>query len=289
MVTVPAFLAVVVDLDGTVVSDRAVSPATACAATDLVAKGTPLIAATARTPAGVATLDVLTPHLTAVVGCGGALGWCPSTGRVLWRHVIAADRVKQLVELVTKRIPGAGIAAHDGHHWRLTQRFAALRGSSRSGVVQIAAAQDIGRHPACTMAVCHEALSSDELAEVLTAADFDPSATISYSAAGMIEIGPADVDKGTGTRQVLDLLGVPATQVVAFGDMPNDLPVFALCGVSVAMGNAHPAVRAAATSVCTCVHDDGVARALHEFEMTSGRMLREPRPVTTCGCRALPK
>jgi len=113
----------------------------------------------------------------------------------------------------------------------------------------------------------------------------DPPETISYSAAGMIEIGPAQVDKGTGTSQVLDLLGVPATQAVAFGDMPNDLPVFALCGTSLAMGNAHPAVQAAATSVCTCVHDDGVARALHECEMTSGRMLREARSVTTCGCR----
>jgi hydroxymethylpyrimidine pyrophosphatase-like HAD family hydrolase len=264
VVAVPSFLAVVVDLDGTVVSDRAVSPATVCAAADLFANGTPLVAATARTPAGVATLDVLTPHLTAAVCCGGALGWSPSTGRVLWRHVIADDRVKQLVKFVTERIADAGIAAHDGRQWRITQGFAALRGSSRSGVVQIvAAAQDIGRHPACTIA--------------------------SYSAAGMIEIGPAYVDKGTGTRQVLDLLGIPATQVVAFGDMPNDLPVFALCGVSVAMGNAHPTVRAAATSVCACVHDDGVARALHEFDMTSGRMLRETRSSTSCGCRALPK
>jgi Cof subfamily protein (haloacid dehalogenase superfamily) len=283
VVAVPSFLAVVVDLDGTVVSDRAVSQATVRAGADLVAKGTPLIAATARTPAGVASLEVLTPHLTAAVCCGGALGWCPSTGRVLWRHMIAADRVHRLVEFVTKRIAGAGIAAHDGRQWRITQDFATPRGFTRSGVVKTVTARDIGRHPACTMAICHETLSSGELAEILTAADVDPPNTTSYSTAGMIEIGPAHVDKGTGTRRVLDLLGIPATRVVAFGDMPNDLPVFALCGVSVAMGNAHPDVQAAATSICTCVHDDGVARALHEFEMTSGAMLSEPS-VTTCGC-----
>ena len=45
-------------------------------------------------------------------------------------------------------------------------------------------------------------------------------------------------------------------------DMPNDLPMFACCGRSVAVGNAHPAVLAAATMTTAAAAEDGFGRGL---------------------------
>jgi hydroxymethylpyrimidine pyrophosphatase-like HAD family hydrolase len=58
--------------------------------------------------------------------------------------------------------------------------------------------------------------------------------------------------------------GIGAESVIAFGDMPNDLPLFAWAGTSCAVANAHPAVRAAATHVIGSNDDDGVAEYLEK-------------------------
>lgn len=54
-------------------------------------------------------------------------------------------------------------------------------------------------------------------------------------------------------------LGIAAEQVIAFGDMPNDLSMFGWAGRAFAVGNAHPSVIAAADAVIGPVEEDGVA------------------------------
>ena len=44
-------------------------------------------------------------------------------------------------------------------------------------------------------------------------------------------------------------LDIPLGQVLAIGDNPNDVPMFAAAGTSVAMGNAPPEVKDSATVV----------------------------------------
>jgi hydroxymethylpyrimidine pyrophosphatase-like HAD family hydrolase len=50
--------------------------------------------------------------------------------------------------------------------------------------------------------------------------------------------------------------------VLAFGDMPNDVPMMTWAGRSVAMANAHPAVREVADEVTLSNDEDGVAAYL---------------------------
>ena len=85
------------------------------------------------------------------------------------------------------------------------------------------------------------------------------------SSSGMVEVSAAGVTKAAGLAWVADRLGVPAHEVVAFGDMPNDLPMLAWAGWGVAMGNAHPAVLAAADDVTGSNDDDGVAAYLERL------------------------
>jgi Cof subfamily protein (haloacid dehalogenase superfamily) len=85
------------------------------------------------------------------------------------------------------------------------------------------------------------------------------------SSSGMVEVSAAGITKAAGLAWVADRLGVPASEVVAFGDMPNDLPMFGWAGWGVAMANAHPAVLAAADDVTGTNDEEGVAQYLERL------------------------
>jgi Cof subfamily protein (haloacid dehalogenase superfamily) len=278
-----AVRAVVTDLDGTVVHhDGTVSDATLAAAADLATRGIPLIAATARTPPGVATLESLTPYLTIAVCSGGAVGWAPATGETLWRETVRPESVDQLVRFTTTQLAGAGIAVHDGQRWRMTEAYARQRGAKLRGRKETVTVADIARHPACAMSICHPDRSSEELMEAVAAVGDEPAPTVTYSTANVIDIAPAGVDKSSGVSRALATVGVAPADAVAVGDMPNDLPMFALCGLAVAIAGAHPEVLAAATIVTSCIHNDGFARALYSLGTVDGGRIRQIPNCTAC-------
>ena len=85
-------------------------------------------------------------------------------------------------------------------------------------------------------------------------------ATLTQAGLGFIEICPPGVDKATGLTVVAQTLGVDPADVLVFGDMPNDLPMFGWAGwARVAVANAHPTLRAVADEVTLRNDDDGVA------------------------------
>lgn len=71
-----------------------------------------------------------------------------------------------------------------------------------------------------------------------------------------------DASKGAGLRAAGKQLGVAPTNIAVIGDAPNDLPMFAVAGTSIAMGQAHSAVKDQAHWVAPPVHEDGAAAAL---------------------------
>ena len=76
-------------------------------------------------------------------------------------------------------------------------------------------------------------------------------------------------NKGFGLTRLAADYGVAAAGVAALGDQNNDLPMFALAGLSVAMGQAPANVRAAAMHVAATNDDDGVADAIDRFVLGS--------------------
>jgi hydroxymethylpyrimidine pyrophosphatase-like HAD family hydrolase len=86
------------------------------------------------------------------------------------------------------------------------------------------------------------------------------------SSSGVVEVSAAGVTKAYGLAWVAASLGVAPRDVIAFGDMPNDLPMLAWAGRGVAMANGHPAVLAAAHDVTALTNDDdGVAAYLESL------------------------
>jgi hydroxymethylpyrimidine pyrophosphatase-like HAD family hydrolase len=72
-------------------------------------------------------------------------------------------------------------------------------------------------------------------------------------------------DKGRAVEVACADLGIDAADVVAMGDSATDVEMFRVVGASVAMGQASPDVRDAATWVTTDNTDDGVGRAIEQL------------------------
>ncbi|MGW0365005.1 HAD family hydrolase [Streptomyces sp. NPDC002990] len=82
---------------------------------------------------------------------------------------------------------------------------------------------------------------------------------------GVVEILPLGLSKATGLSLAARRLGVKAAETVAFGDMPNDIPMFAWSAHGVAMANAHAELKAVADEVTTSHEEDGIAVVLERL------------------------
>jgi hypothetical protein len=108
------------------------------------------------------------------------------------------------------------------------------------------------------------ARSADMAAELAKHVGLEGDITYSTNN-GLVEILPLGISKATGVEEIARPLGIGADEAVAFGDMPNDVPMLLRVGHGVAMGNAHPATVAAADEVTSPNTEDGVARVLERW------------------------
>lgn len=114
-------------------------------------------------------------------------------------------------------------------------------------------------------------LISDEANNDATRAElaalFGEQATVTQAVPEYIEVLPLGTSKGKGLRWLLRELGVPETAVLAVGDGENDIEMLQMAGVGVAMGNAHPNVKAIADTAVATNDDAGVAQAIQQFAL----------------------
>ena len=90
--------------------------------------------------------------------------------------------------------------------------------------------------------------------------------TTTWSSVGaLVEISAAGVTKASTLALLCEELGIAAEEVVAFGDMPNDLPMLEWAGTSYAMANGHPSVVDLADRRAPSNEEDGVAAVLEEL------------------------
>jgi len=88
---------------------------------------------------------------------------------------------------------------------------------------------------------------------------------LSYSAPRYLEITQAGVSKGSALIQLAKYLRIPLDRVAAIGDENNDLSMFEIAGVAIAMGNATAEVKRAADIIAPNNDESGVAWALWQL------------------------
>ena len=117
---------------------------------------------------------------------------------------------------------------------------------------------EIWDEPAVKLLAQHLTLDPDDFRARVIDAVGEP-ATPTWTTDRLMEISAVGVTKGGALAALCERLGVDADEVVAFGDMPNDLPMLTWAGTSYAVANAHESVLAAADHVAPRNDEDGVA------------------------------
>ncbi|UFZ03790.1 HAD family hydrolase [Bradyrhizobium ontarionense] len=87
-------------------------------------------------------------------------------------------------------------------------------------------------------------------------------ATAVRSQSYYLDITPPGRNKGTFVAAMAERLGIPLEQVATIGDMHNDVAMFEVSGLSIAMGNASDEVKSHAKRVTTSNQDEGFANAM---------------------------
>ena len=80
-----------------------------------------------------------------------------------------------------------------------------------------------------------------------------------------LELGHPDAGKGSALRFMANYLEIPLENTVAIGDNYNDVTMFEVAGMSIAMGNAEEELKEMSTHVTKHHNEDGVAYALRTY------------------------
>jgi Cof subfamily protein (haloacid dehalogenase superfamily) len=80
-----------------------------------------------------------------------------------------------------------------------------------------------------------------------------------------LDVTHPTANKGVVVERLSHRFKIPLEQIATLGDQLNDVLMFELSGLSIAMGNASEEVRRQATHVTTSNEDEGFARAIERF------------------------
>ncbi|MFD5456257.1 HAD family hydrolase [Streptomyces olivaceus] len=124
--------------------------------------------------------------------------------------------------------------------------------------VRVGRRDELWRTPISKVLLRHPQLGDDELTAVARAV-VGSLATVTMSGPGTVELQPCGITKATGLALAAEYLGVTRRRTIAFGDMPNDIPMFDWAAHGVAMADAHPELKAVADEVTGTNEDEGVS------------------------------
>ena len=260
----PAPLLVASDLDGTLVgSDGHVSPRNREAIARVEAAGALFVMVTGRPPRWMAQVSEETAHRGLAVCANGALLYDLHTERVVEGFLLDAPTASEVVQALRDEVPGISFAVERGE--RGFGREASYVPRWDNGDVQVDEIDALVAGGVVKLLGRVEGTASDALLAQARGVVGETVTLTHSSDDGLVEISASGVSKATGLARLAEERGIAPERAVAFGDMPNDLPMLAWAGLGVAMANAHADVLAAADEVTGTNDEDGVARVLERW------------------------
>ncbi|MGP3773631.1 HAD family hydrolase [Streptomyces sp. SDT5-1] len=259
----PAYALIATDLDGTLLrGDDTVSDRTRAALATAGAAGARHIVVTGRpAPRVKPLLDGLGGSGLAVCAQGAQL-YDGVGDRLLWSLTLDRDLAEQALGKIEAEIGQVYAAVdQDGVEGLTLIEPGYLMPHPTLPAVRVRGRAELWERPISKVLLRHPELTDDELAAVARAA-VGPLASVTMSGPGTVELQPRGVTKATGLGLAAERLGVASADTIAFGDMPNDVPMFGWAGWGVAVANAHPELKAVADEVTSSNEEDGVATVL---------------------------
>ncbi|MEZ3181155.1 HAD family hydrolase [Streptomyces pimonensis] len=256
------------DLDGTLLrDDKSVSPRTVAALAAAEEAGIEVFFVTGR-PAR--WMDVVSDHVhghgLAICGNGAAvvdLHGGPGAHRFVKVRELPRENALDAVRLLREAAPGTVYAVEQTFGFNQEPAYPKLHMEVPD---TLAPAEDLlapdsptAGEPVLKILAHHPELDPDAFLTLARLAVGDRANVTRSSPSSLLEISGPEVSKASTLALCCAERGVSHEEVVAFGDMPNDVEMLTWAGRSYAMGNAHPDVIAAASGRTVANNDDGVA------------------------------
>ncbi|WP_199844711.1 Cof-type HAD-IIB family hydrolase [Streptomyces sp. DSM 15324] len=259
---------VATDLDGTLLrDDKSVSPRTVAALAAAEEAGIEVFFVTGR-PAR--WMDVVSEHVhghgLAICGNGAAvvdLHGGPGAHRFVKVRELERNNALDAVRLLRDAAPGTMYAIEQTYGFHQEPEYPKMHMEVPD---HLAPAEELlapdglaAGEPVLKILAFHPTLDPDAFLTLARVAIGDRANVTRSSPSALLEISGPDVSKASTLALCCAERGISHEEVVAFGDMPNDVEMLTWAGRSFAMGNAHPDVIAAASGQTVANNEDGVA------------------------------
>lgn len=257
---------VATDLDGTIVrSDGTISQRTAKALARVEEAGAAVVLVTGRPPRWIAPVAEATGHHGVVICSNGAVVYDLHDERIIESYLVPSSTVAQVVEILRAAMPELGFAVETGTDVYTTADYHSGWDGHPDSSAPSFPIGEVTAHDAAKLLASHPTMDVDDLLQVTSKHVSHLVAPTHSNGRGLVEMGALGVSKATTLARFAAELNVEPIDVVAFGDMPNDLPMLAWAGISYAVANAHPLVLQAVDRTTKSNDDDGVADILEEL------------------------
>ncbi|MEU8677361.1 Cof-type HAD-IIB family hydrolase [Streptomyces sp. NPDC048560] len=253
------------DLDGTLLrDDKTLSDRTVAALSAAEEAGIEVFFVTGR-PAR--WMDVVSDHVhghgMAICANGAAVVDLRADGRPLMVRSLERDAALAAIRTLREVAPGTSFAVEftTGIHYEPAYPpFHLDPGATVATAEKLLQADSPGSGaPVIKLLAHHGELAPDAFLALARGAAGELASITRSSPTALLEISGPGVSKASTLALCCAERGIDRSEVVAFGDMPNDVEMLGWAGASFAMDNAHPDAVAAASGRTATNNEDGVA------------------------------
>ena len=257
---------VATDLDGTLLdSNGHVTDRTRAVLGALDEMGVPVVFTTGRPLRWMEDLwEEVGGHGLAIVSNGGIV-YDVAGHRISHSRTNPREVLLRVGDLIRDGVAGTAFALEATVGFAREADFFPRLAASRMPGTPVGRLEEIADDAVVKLLARHESLEAEPFWHAVEALVGDLVTTTWSSMGPLVEISAAGVTKASTLEMVTADLGVAAAEVVAFGDMPNDLPLLGWAGRSYAMSNAHPSVIECAAHLAPSNDEDGVAQTLADL------------------------
>jgi Cof subfamily protein (haloacid dehalogenase superfamily) len=256
------------DIDGTLLhDDGTLSARTIDVLTRIYDGGTQIVLATGRPVRWLRQLYDQLPEPLPAICANGAVVYDPDTDEVVLANPLSVDLLRDVTERLRESIPDVALAVEveDGRRFWYEEKWPLHWDAEHDSVRVLTTPDELTSVPAVKLLARSALHEPDEFYELVSRTLGTVAESTHSSSSSLVEISAVGVTKAAALAWLCEREGFTADQVLAFGDMPNDIPMLTWAGRSVAMGNAHPAVREIADEVTLTNDEDGVAAYLEKL------------------------
>jgi Cof subfamily protein (haloacid dehalogenase superfamily) len=227
--------------------------------------GIPFSIISSRPPRGIAPLMKALAIDRPSAGFNGGVIVAPDLS-VLQQHLISPDSARRTVDFLGKH--GIDTWVFSGQDWLLQNKTGPhVEHETHTVGFPPIAVGEFGKALDTAAKIVGVSDKHDFLkeCEIELARLLGSAATVVRSQLYYLDITDRLANKGAGLLELARLLGVPAAEVAVIGDGSNDVTMFEQSGLSIAMGNAQPAVKEKADFVTASNGEEGFAMAVERF------------------------